>query len=260
MNTHLVRACAHRLAGLAVVLAASMGLAQVAAATPVSRVYIVEVPPAEDHAFNVGVQAWEKCLRDHGARQATYAFEAQTGDLSRYLFLNQYSSWGGMDAHDAAGMACRDTFGTAVLPHVSGAVSNIAVVNAKDTYMPGGDPDPPSVLWADAYRIKAGQEPAFNAALEKLAAAAAKTHWQGHFIGHDIMGAGKGGADFIIAWPNKSWADVGQDPSPSARDMMDRVYGAAAAESLHRKFVASIAEHWSESWSYDKDLSFIPGK
>lgn len=253
--------------GSALLLSAAIGLAQAAAPAPaaapamtVTRVYIVEVPPAEDHAFNEGVKAWDKCLRDHGIKRASYVYDSETGDLTRYLFLNVYTSWAAMDARDPAGKPCLDIFTTSVQPHASKAFSEVSVLNAKDTYMPGGDPIPWPMMWVDAYRIKPGHGPAFEDALSKLASAAAKTHWQAHFSGYDIEGGGNGSADFVLVWPNKNWADIGTDPNPSAKDMVVSVYGAAAAGSSHQKFTDAIAEHWSDAWSYDKDLSLIPGK
>jgi hypothetical protein len=260
MNPHFVRASKHRLAALAVVLAASVGLAQAADSMSITRVYVVEVPAAQDHAFNVGMKAWEKCLRDHGTKQATYAYSAETGDMSRYLFLNGYSAWGGMDAHEAADKACMGTFGTEVLPHVGAAFSEVAMLNAKESYVAADDPSPAPIIWVDAYRIKPGQDTAFSDGMQKFAAGAAKSHWDAHFAGYDIAGAGQGGEDFVLVWPGKSWADIGQDPSPSADDMMAKVYGMAAAESMHQRYLAAIAEHWSDAWSYNKDLSLIPGK
>ncbi|MGH8290165.1 MAG: hypothetical protein ACREV7_14250 [Steroidobacteraceae bacterium] len=260
MNVHLIRPLKHLLAGLAVVLAASMGLAQVAGATSLTRVYVVVVPAAQDHAFNVGMKAWEKCLRAHGDKQTTYVYDAETGDMSRYLFLNQHSTWGGMDVHDPSDKACQSAFSTGVVPHFSQVFSEIAELNDKDTYMPAGDSDPAAILWVDAFRIKTGQAAAFHDGLAQFAAAAAKTHWMGHFAGWDIDASGQGGEDFALVWPNKNWADVGTDPSPSAKDMMDRVYGAANAQAMHQKFLASVHESWSDAWSYDKDLSFIPRK
>jgi hypothetical protein len=260
MNVHLIRPLKYLLAGVAVVLAATMGLAQAAGATSITRAFLVVVPMAQDHAFNVGTKAWEKCMRAHGTKQATYVYDAETGDLSRYLFLNGYSAWSGMDAHDAAGKACRATFLTAVLPHVGQAYSEIAELNDKDSYMPGGDPDPAPVMWVEDFRIKVGQAPAFHDGLAKFAAAAAKTHWMGHFAGWDIDASGQGGQDFVLVWPNKNWADAGTNPNPSAKDMMGSVYGAANAAAMHEKFMATIEDAWSDIWSYDKDLSIIPAK
>ncbi|HTX06172.1 MAG TPA: hypothetical protein VMD06_10105 [Steroidobacteraceae bacterium] len=258
MNVHLIRPLKHSLAGLGVVLASSLGLAQMAGATTISRAFIVFVPAAQDHAFNLGTKVWEKCLHAHGTKEATYVYDAETGDVSRYLFLSKYSAWSGMDAHDTAGKACQATFVSQVLPHVGKAYSEIAERNDKDTYMPGGDPYPPPILWFDGFRIKTGQAAAFHDGLAQFAAAAAKTHWMGHFVGWDIDASGQGGEDFVLVWPNKNWADVGTDPSPSAKAMMDSVYGAANAEAMHQKFMASVHESWSDAWSYDKDLSIIP--
>jgi hypothetical protein len=263
MNVHLIliRPLKHSVAALTAVLAASMGLAQMAAAAPpVTRVYVVVVPPAQDHAFNVGMKAWEKCLRGHGETQATYTYDAETGDVSRYLFLNGYNSWGAMDAHDPAGNACQVTFRTAVLPHFTQGFSDVAELNAKDTYMPADDPNPAPIMWVAAFRIKFGYESDFHEGMEKFAAAAAKTHWQGHFAGYDIDGAGQGAEDFVVVWPNKNWADVGQEPTPSSKDLMYSVYGKAAADAMYDKFRASVKDQWQDAWSYDKDLSIIPRK
>lgn len=261
MKFHPIRPSKHGLAALAVVLAGSMGLAQAAAPpTPVTRIYIVEVPAPQDHAFNVGVKTYDKCLRDHGTKQVTYVYDAETGDLSRYLFLNPFSSWGAIDAHNPASKACRATFDTAVLPHVGEAFSEFSEPNAKDSYMPGGDPDPAPILWVDVYRLKYAQGRAFHDVVAQFAAAAAKTHWEGHFSGNDIEGSGQRGIDFTLVWPNKSWSDVGQDPSPSAKDMMESVYGKDAAEAMHQKLIAATEQHWEDAWSYDKDLSLVPGK
>ncbi len=249
-----------RIIGSALLLAAALGLAQVAAAGPVTRVFVVEVPPAQDHAFDEGMKNWEQCLRDHGAKRALYAYDAETGNTDRYLFLQDYSSWGGMDAHDPAGKACSAIFEAAVLPNFSHAFSEVSVLNAKDTYMPGGDPDPTPIMWVDAYRIKPGQAQNFNDALAQFAAAAAKAHWEGHFSGWDTDGSGPGGENFVLVWPNKNWADVGTDPSPSAKELMTSAYGKAAAAANHRKFEAAIAEYWSDAWGYDKDLTYIPAK
>jgi hypothetical protein len=260
MNIRTFVPSIRRLAGLGVVLAAALGLTPAASADSVTRVYVVDVPPAQDVAFTDGVKAWEKCLHDHGERQGIMAYDAQTGDLGRYLFLEEHGAWAGLDAKDPADTACAPAFRSGVLPHFTQGFSEIAQLNAKDTYMPGGDPDPSPMVWVDAYRIKAGHTQVFNDALAKFAAAAAKTHWQGHFAGYDIEGSGQGAENFVLVWPNKSWAEVGQDPKPSPKDLMESVYGKAAARSSHDKYLAAIAEEWSDVWNYDHDLSYIPGK
>lgn len=250
----------HRLAGVGVLLAASLGLAHAAAPGSVDRVFVVVVPPAQDQAFNQGIKDWNKCLHDHGSTQTDLAYSAVTGDLDRYLFVEEHATWADMDNHEPAGKACGPIFVSEVLPHAGEAFSEISVLNPKETYMPESNPDPVPMLWVNAYRIKTGQAEAFGEVMAKFAAAAVKTHWQGHFAGYDVQGSGEGGLDFALVWPNRNWADIGQDPSPSIKDMMDSVYGKAASRALHGKYVAAIEAQWSEAWSYEKDLSYIPGK
>jgi hypothetical protein len=259
MNPRAIRAW-YRLTCLGVWLAGSLGLAQAASPAAVVRVYVGIVPPAQGSAFAAGLKAWEKCLSDHGSRQRLVTYAAQSGDLGRYMFLEDHEAWAGMDKDDAANTACAPEFRTEVASYLSQGRSEIAVLNAKESYLPEGDPDPAAMLWVEAYRLKPGYGEAFSEAFAKYAAAAAKIHWQAHFGGYDIQGSGKGGEDFVLVSPNKSWADLGADPMPSPKQMMESVYGKAAARAVRGKFEGAIAEEWSDIWSYDKDLSYLPAK
>lgn len=260
MNIRTFVPSIRRLASLGWVLAASVGLAHAAGPAAVSRVFIVVVPPAQDQAFNQGIKDWYKCMHDHGSTDLTLAYSAVTGDLDRYLFVEGHSTWADMDKHDPAAKTCGPTFVSEVLPHAGQAFSEISVLNPKETYLPGGDPDPAPMLWVNAYRIKPGQADAFGDVMAKFAAAAAKAHWQGHFGGYDIEGSGEDGLDFALVWPNKNWADIGTDPTPSIKDLMDGAYGKAASRAMHAKYAAAIAAQWEDAWSFEKDLSYIPGK
>jgi len=242
------------------VLVASLGLARAAGADSVTQVFVVVVPPAQDQAFTQGVRDWHKCLHDHGSTQTALAYSAVTGDLDRYLFLDEHRTWADMDNHDPAGSACRPTFVSEVLPHAGQAFSEVAELNARDSYMPGGGPDPAPMLWVLAYRIKPGQRQVLNDALAKFAAAAARIHWEAHFAGYDIEGSGQGAENFVLVWPNKSWADVGEPAKPSDKEMMESVYGKAAAGANLKRLLGAVSDVWTEGWSYEKDLSYIPGK
>lgn len=259
MNSHAIRA-SYRLTCLGALLGASLGIAQAAGPAAVLRVYVTVVPPAQAVAMADGIKTWEGCLRDHKDKVGLVAYAAQTGDLDRYLFLEEHAAWADMDKDDAANKACAPTFRSEVLPHLSQGFGKIAVLNAKETHMSGDDPDPAPMLWIEAFRIKPGHARAFGETFAKYAAAAAKIHWQAHFAGYDIRGSGQGGEDFALVAPNKTWADVGVDPKPSVKGMMETVYGRAAARKTHEKLGGAIAEEWSDIWSYNKDLSYIPAK
>ena len=259
MKIHAIRA-SYRLTCLAILLVASLGLARAAGRASVIRVYVGVVSPVQGGDFVAGLKSWEKCLSDHGGKQKLVTYVAQTGDLDRYLFLEDHDSWAGMDENDAANMACAPAFRSEVLLHLSQGFGEIAVLNAKESYLPADDPDPAPMLWVAAFRIKPGQDQAFGEAFAQYAAAAAKIHWQAHFAGYDIQGSGNGGEDFALVSSNKTWADVGTDPKPSVKEMAESVYGKSAARKIHEKLEGAIADEWSDIWSYDQDLSYLPKK
>lgn len=223
---------------------------------PITRVYIVQVSAPNDHAFRAGVKAWNKCLRASGNRAPSVVYDAVTEDLSRYAILYPHRTWGGMDRSMPGGKPCRALFRAAVTPYVGSAYSEILQLNPKITYMPTENPQPAPMLWVVGMRIKAGASHRFHAGLEQYAAAAAKTHWDKHFSGYEVIGAGRGGEDFLLVFPNKNWADMGTEPTPSAQQMMDSVYGASRARAMHKRWDRSIDESWSDGWRYDKGLSY----
>lgn len=227
-----------------------------AAAMPITHVYIVQVSAPNNHAFRQGMKAWHKCLWAQGDRSPSIVYDAASGDLSRYAILIPHHTWGGMDRTMPGGKACRALFTAAVLPYVQAAYGEITQLSPKTTYMPEPNPQPAPMLWVAAFRIRIGESRQFEEGLAQFAAAARKTHWEGHFSGYDVIGAGEGGADFLLVWPNKNWADVGTQPSPSARQMMDAVYGKARAQAMHKRWAESITDAWSDGWSYDKGLSY----
>lgn len=190
-----------------------------------------------------------------GASADAYAGHIQT----RYAFLVPHGSWAQIGRHTAAGKACEDTFDRSVAPHFTGASSAIFQVDAKITYDPDNSQPTTPLWWVGDYRIKPGKAHEFVGAAHAFAAAAAKTGWDGHFIGYDVMAGGHGSPQFLVAWPNKTWAEDGMKPHPSARKMMESIYGKTGASAIFHEFSHTIQDEWSSIWSYDKKLS-LPAK
>ena len=89
-------------------------------------------------------------------------------------------------------------------------------------------------------------------------AAAAKMHFNEHYVGDEVFGSGEGGEEFLYAQPANTWAQIGADPVLAPAKMMDEVYGKRAAEANYTMVMNSVEAHWSDAWQYDKELSFIP--
>lgn len=244
---------------IAVAAFASGGLAaQAAAPAAVHRFYEITVAPAQDHAFQEGIKTWLQCLHQHGETHAMWAFDQITGNLDHYVFENDTTTWAAMDTHDMAGNACWPTFVSAVEPHTSKAVSWVAQDMPKLSH-PGAMKDM-DYFYVASVKVKPGQGANYEEALGKFAAAADKTKWDANWEAMSVIAGGRGAADYNLVWPNKSWAEMGEDPSPSAKAMMEHVYGKVAAAANRKQYLAAIEHSWSSIYKYDKDLSYTPAK
>lgn len=227
---------------------------------PVSKIYVIEVPPAMDGAFREGVKSWVRCLEAHKAAFTLHAYNAESGDLSRYAFIENHPSWGDLDTHDPASKACGETFREDVLPHFTEGYAEFAQPTAKISDATGEYSDAAPIVWVDAYRFKPGHERDWLAYAAKFAAAAAKAHFNQPFEGYEVFGSGHDGEQALLVGPGKTWAEVGADPVPDPDKMMEQAYGKKTADALRDQAMAGIAQHWADAWSYDKELSYVPKK
>lgn len=240
-------------------IAGGVGSACAEAPAPVSRFYVVEVAPAQDQAFQDGMKAWLKCLHEHADTRGLWAWSAETGDLGRYVFESDTRTWAGIDERNPADKACGGDFNTGVMPHISKAYSWVGERRPKMSHA-GMDGAMPAYVYVLDIKVKSGQGASFAEAVEKYAEAAAKIKWEGQWFTDAVTGGGKGSADYILVWPNKSWAEIGQEPNPSIKAMMEKVYGKAQAAAIRKQFFDAIDHQWDGVWSYSKDLSYIPAK
>lgn len=245
-------------AAAAALSAAIAGPACAAQPEAVTKIYVVEVPPAMDHAFREGMRSWVHCLEAHQASFVLRGYTAASGDLNRYAFLEERRSWADLDTEDPAAKACDATFLTDVVPHFSKSAAEFAQPTAKISYMPADAPGTAPIVWVDAYRFKPGHKKDFIAFAAKFSAAAAKAHFSQPYIGYEVFGAGYGGEELLLVSPGSNWAQIGADPSPVPEKMMEEAYGKKAAQAMHEKAMASVAGHWADAWRYEKSLSYSP--
>ena len=239
-------------------MAAAAGAVHAEDSGAVSRMWLAEVTPAQDQAFREGIKTYAQCLHQHGARQTVWAWSAQTGDVGRYAFVVDAKTWAGLDFMDPADKGCDPVFNASVLPHTGKWTSWVAERMPKLSHMAADGEAVPAFAYVYYVRIKPGYGPALMQAMEKYASAARSSKWQGQWFVRQNSGGGRGMSDFSIIWPNASWAEIGKEPNPSLKAMMEKAYGKAQAPAIRKQFMDAIAEQWDGVWRASKELSYIP--
>lgn len=225
----------------------------------VTAIYVFEVPPSQARGFVTHLKNLIGCIKSRADHSFTALTYTKMSERDVYIIVEPYRTWAALKGHrhDPAEGAC-----VAMGLHLANftkATGEIALINPALSYM-ADDSNPAPMLWVIAYRVKPGQRANFVDSQERFASAAAKVHWDAHFTGYDVYGAGRGGPTFLYVSPENSWTALVQNANSSAEHMMESAYGKAAAQTTYRKFADSVAEEWSDVWSLDKDLSYIPAK
>ena len=230
----------------------------------VYRVFNDSVAPADQDAYEAGGKAYNQCLHDHGFKYTWTAWNHETGDTYAYSYVAGPYTWADFDTMHAAGKVCDATWHKMANPHLKGEGSAFMVGHADMSHMPkDSDKAPqPAMIGVVVFHLKNGHEAheAFANAVKKIAAAADKSNWSGHFETLEINYGGDGAPDYIVLLPNKNWADVGMEANPSLWKMMEGVYGKTEAAAIHKSLGDSIEKSSSHIDSYNADLTYTAAK
>lgn len=244
--------------------AASGAFAAEASKANVYRVFNDTVAPAEQDAYEAGVKAYNQCLHDHGFKFTWGAWNHETGDTYRYSYVAGPYTWADFDTMHSTGKACDAIWRKQANPHLKSESSAFMVRHPDMSHMPK-DSDkapPPALINVILFRVKQGHEAheAFTDAVKKIAAAADKSNWSGHFQTDEINYGDDGAPDYLVLLPNKDWADVGMEANPSLWKMMETVYGKTDAAAIRKSLGDSIEKTSSHIDSYNADLTYTAPK
>ena len=222
------------------------------------------VAPANQDAYEAGVKAYNQCLKEHGFKYTWGAWNHETGNVYTYSYVAGPYTWADFDAMHTQGKACDSTWRKQANPHLKSEISAFMVAQADMSHMPkDSDKNPPPAMIGVVYfKLKGGHEAheAFTSAVKKIAAAAAKSNWSGHFETDEVNYGGEGSPDYLVVLPNKNWADVGMEANPSLWKMMETVYGKTEAAAIRKSLNDSIEKSSSHIDSYNADLSYTAPK
>jgi len=246
---------------------ALLGITSVQAAdmdkTNVIRDYTDTVVPAGQQAYEAGVKSYNHCLSQHGYKYTWTALTHETGDTYQYSYVSAPYTWADFDAMHTAGNACDQTWRTEVNPHLKSETSAFLVHMPELSHLPNGMPLTSALTEVTYFKLKPGHEAseAFTNVAKKITAAAEKSNWSGHYMIARVQDGGQGAPNFIVVSFSKSWADLGDAPSPSLWKMVESTYGKQDTDAMRKSLNDAIQDQSSHVDSYSADLTYpTPGK
>jgi hypothetical protein len=234
--------------------------AQDAGKANIIRVYTDVVAPADQLAYEAGTKAFNQCLAQHGFKFGWDAWAHETGDTYSYSYTSQPVSWETFDAMQAAGKACDQALRTNVNPHLKSETSAFVEVMPDMAHLAKGAGIAAPFMQVTYFKLKPGHEASetFTDVAKKIAAAANKANWPGHFVVGKVREGAEGSPDFIVLWPAKNWGEVGNETNPTLWKMMEGVYGKDDTAALRKSLNDVVQESSSHVDSYNADLTYKP--
>lgn len=230
----------------------------------VNRDYTDTVAPADQQAYEAGIKAYNHCLHEHGFKYTWTAWGHETGDDYKYSYTGGPYTWADFDTMHSTGKDCDATYRAQVNPHLKSETSAFMVDQPELSRMPAGwdKQAPPALITVTYYTLNPGHEAdqAFTAAVTKITAAAAKAKWPYYYRTLKVQGGDEGSPDYILVFPQKSWADYGTEANPSVWKMVESAYGSTDTAALRKSLNDAIKTSSEHVDSYSADLSFTAGK
>ncbi|MGH8213706.1 MAG: hypothetical protein ACREPP_10820 [Rhodanobacteraceae bacterium] len=230
----------------------------------VSRNYNDTVAPVDQQAYEAGVKAFNECLHKHGSKYTWTALSHETGNVYKYSYVIGPYTWADFDAMGATDKDCDATWRSQGNPHLKDETSSFLVDQPDMSHMPTGwnkQPQPP-LMSVTYFTLNPGHEAnvAFTTAVKQIAAAAMKAKWPYYYRTLKVEGGDEGSPDYILVFPQKSWADYGMEADPSVWKMLEGVYGKSDADALRKSINDAIKTSSEHIDSYNADLSYTAGK
>jgi hypothetical protein len=201
---------------------------------------------------------WHKQQKDPAP---LYVFETLTGEnTGTYLVCRVGLHWADMDKPPIPDSSDTEEYNKVVGSYVE------AVRDSYYEFLPKlSNPDATSSVPAKytefiTFHIKREQTSEFRSALERLTEAAKKSSWPVHYELYTLSFGGKVGT-FVLTESHASWADFEEKPDVKPlRHMLEDAFGAAEADAVYGRLVASIDSEDAEIIQFRPDLSYLPAK
>lgn len=245
------------LSAIALSSAAGVGAAEAEKAN-VIRTFTDIVEPAQQQAYETGAKAYNKCLGDHGSKYTWLAWGHETGNTYMYSYAAGPYTWSDFDAMRTIGKACDPVWRSEANPHLKSETSAFLIEMPELSYMPKDKDAKPALLNVVFFSLKSTVEAddAFTEGVRKIAAAAAKTKWNGRYTMYKIKGGDKDAPDYILLTPYKNWTTYGAGPDPTVWKMVESANGKQDADALRKTINDALQDSSSHVDSYNEELTY----
>lgn len=224
----------------------------------VIRVFTDSVAPADQAAYESAVKSYNKCLGAHGFKYTWTALLHETGNTYMYSYLGGPYKWADFDTMHTSGKACDDTWRTQANAHLQGETSTFLIAMPELSRMPAAKDATSALLNVTFFTLKSSREAddAFTSGVKKIAAAADKTKWTGHYTLYKTKGGGKDSPDYILVSPYKTWAEYGAGPDPAVWTMVESAYGKQETDALRKSINDAIQDASAHVDNYSAELTY----
>jgi hypothetical protein len=222
--------------------------------------YVDRVEPAQQPAYEAAVKAYNHCLGQHGFNYAWRTFVYETGNTQTYAYYAGPYAWADFDKLGDTDKDCEATWRSEASPHLKSEASAFLVA-LPELSRAADAAAAPALISVSAFTLKPNRmaEQAFLDAEKKIAAAAQKSNWPGHYTLYRTRAGDAGFPQYIVTVPYADWAAYGAGVDPW--QMVESVDGKQAAEALRQAFDDALLGVSVHVERYSADLSYLaPGK
>jgi hypothetical protein len=200
---------------------------------------------------------WHKQQKD---TQPLYVWEIVSGEQTgTYIVGRLGQHWADLDKPSVPDQADLDEYNKVIGAAVQSLVTRYFAYLPKVSNPGDGKPtDKYSEIIT--YHVRAGKEAEFNSALARANEAIQKTKWSTSYTWLTLANGGRAGT-YVLILNHKNWADFEDKPDmkPFLQMLID-AFGPEEAESINKRFDASIDSITTEIDKFRADLSYLPNK
>jgi len=201
---------------------------------------------------------WHKQQKDP---QALLVWEILSGDhTGTYVVGRVGQHWADLDKPSVPDKEDVAEYQKAVAPFVQSMVARYYSQMPKVSNPPAAMTVPSKYSEVINYSVRIGGGADFRSAVARIDEAIKKTKWPVNYEWYELVSGGREGS-YVLVIPHANWAEFEDKPDMKPfREMLKEAFGQSEADSILKRFDASLENVWSEAVEFRADLSYLPAK